>query len=552
MEKIWLNTYMQGVPAEIDPDSYDSLADLFTQCCKKFADKPAFSNMGKVITFRELEKQATAFAAYLQHKLGLRQGERLALMMPNILQYPVAMFGALKAGLIVVNVNPLYTARELVHQLSNAEVDTIVILENFTSVLQEALTQVSVKNIIVTQFGDLFPYPKALLINFVVKYIKKMVPAWHLPQAIRFKEVLKQGAHAKFTTCNIKGNDIAFLQYTGGTTGVAKGAELSHRNLLANIMQVYAWTDHLTEEGKEIIITALPLYHIFSLTANCLTFFKLGAHNILVTNPRDIPQFIKLLKKVPFTIMTGVNTLFNALLNNSEFHQVDFKHLRFVIGGGMSVQKAVAERWQGITGVPILEGYGLTEASPVVCVNPLNIQAHTGSIGLPLPSTDIKVCDEAGNELPVGEIGELWVKGPQVMRAYWRAPEETQKILTAEGWLLTGDMAKLDASGFVYLVERKKDLIIVSGFNVYPTEIEDILARHPAVLEAAVIGVPSGKTGEAVKAFIVKKDSDLTEEEVITFCRKQLTAYKVPKQVEFRTELPKSNVGKVLRRKLRE
>ncbi|MDF2867458.1 MAG: long-chain acyl-CoA synthetase [Gammaproteobacteria bacterium] len=552
MEKIWLKTYMQGVPAEINPDSYGSLADLFTQCCQKFADKPAFSNMGTVISFRELEKLATDFAAYLQHKLGLRQGDRIALMMPNILQYPVAMFGALKAGLIVVNVNPLYTARELVQQLSNAEADAIVILENFTSVLQEALSQVSVKNIIVTQFGDLFPYPKALLINFVLKYIKKMVPAWNIPQAIPFKSALKQGAQIKFTPYEIKGSDIAFLQYTGGTTGVAKGAELSHRNLLANIMQIYAWTDHLTEEGEEIIITALPLYHIFSLTANCLTFFKLGAHNVLVTNPRDIPQFVKLLKKVPFTIMTGVNTLFNALLNNPEFHQVDFKHLRFVIGGGMAVQQAVAERWQRVTGVPILEGYGLTEASPVVCVNPLNVQAHNGSIGLPLPSTEVKICDEAGNELPLGEIGELWIKAPQVMRGYWRAPEETQKILTAEGWLLTGDMAKLDQAGFVYLVERKKDLIIVSGFNVYPTEIEDILAKHPGVLEAAVIGVPSSNTGEAVKAFIVKKDPTLSEEDIIAFCRKQLTAYKVPKQIEFREELPKSNVGKVLRRKLRE
>jgi len=552
MEKIWLNTYMQGVPAEINPDSYQSLAELFTHTCQKYSTKPAFSNMGTSLSFQDLEQQATAFAAYLQHKLGLTKGERVAIMMPNLLQYPIAMFAALKAGFIVVNVNPLYTARELVQQLTNARVDTIVILENFAHVLQEALTQVSVKNVIVTRFGDAFSPVKACLVNFVVKHVKKMVPAWEIPGAISFKEVLTQGRDYQLTACEIEPNDIAFLQYTGGTTGVAKGAELSHRNLLANIFQIHAWTAHLTEEGREVVVTALPLYHIFSLTANCLTFFALGAHNILITNPRDIPQFIKLLKKTPFTIMTGVNTLFNGLLNNPHFQNVDFKHLRFVIGGGMAVQKSVAERWKSMTGVPILEGYGLTEASPVVCVNPLNLQAYNGSIGLPLPSTEIKICDEAGDEQPLGEIGELWVKGPQVMRGYWQAPEETQKVLTHDGWLLTGDMAKVDEQGFVRLVERKKDLIIVSGFNVYPTEIEDILTQHPGVLEAAVVGVVNANSGELVKAFVVKKDPNLTAEELIAFCRKHLTAYKVPKQIEFRAELPKTNVGKVLRRKLRE
>jgi long-chain acyl-CoA synthetase len=552
MEKIWLKSYTPGVPAEINPDSYLSLVELLVKCGEKFGSKPAFSNLGTKISYEQLVQQTQVFAAFLQQKLKLTKGERIALMMPNILQYPVAMFGALQAGLVVVNVNPLYTARELIHQLNDAGVQTIVILESFATVLQEALPQTSIKNIIVTQIGDLFPAPKAWLVNFIVKYLKKMVPTWQLPQAISFKQALKQGAQKAFQAPTVRGDDLAFLQYTGGTTGIAKAAELTHRNMLANIEQIYAWTGSLTKEGEEIIVTALPLYHIFSLTANCLTFFKLGSHNVLITNPRDIPLFNKLIKKIPFTIMTGVNTLFNALLNNPQFHELNFKSLRFVIGGGMAVQKAVAERWQQLTGVHILEGYGLTEASPVVCVNPLHVTQYNGSIGLPLPSTDIKICNDEGEELPLGEIGELWVKGPQVMRGYWHAPEETRKVLTQDGWLLTGDIAKVDAQGFVRLVERKKDLIIVSGFNVYPTEIEDVIAEHPLVIEVAVIGVTSTTTGEAVKAFIVAKDKALSAEEIIVFCRKRLTAYKVPKQIEFRSELPKSNVGKVLRRKLRE
>lgn len=543
---------MPGVPAEIDPIPYRSLVDLFLACCDKYADKPAFSNFGAELTYKVLAKKAEAFAAYLQKKWGLKKGDRIALMLPNVLQYPVAMFGAFRAGLSVVNVNPLYTATELKHQLLNAEVETIVILDNFAHVLQAILPETPIKNVIVTRFGDLLPFPKAQAINFVVKYIKKMVPAWHIAEAISFRDVLKQGATLQLKPNSVEGNDIAFLQYTGGTTGTAKGAELTHRNMLANIEQICAWTNSLTKDGKEIVITALPLYHIFSLTANCLAFFKLGSHNVLITNPRDIPLFVKLIKKIPFTIMTGVNTLFNTLLNNKEFCQLNFESLQFIIGGGMAVQKSVAERWQKVTGVPIIEGYGLTEASPVVCVNPLNIDSYTGSIGLPLPSTEIKICNNEGEEVAVGEIGELLVRGPQIMHGYWKAPDETKQVLTMDGWLLTGDMAKMDDKGFIYLVERKKDLIIVSGFNVYPTEVEGIIAQCPGIAEVAVIGVSSELTGEAVKAFIVKTDPHLTEVDIIKFCRQYLTAYKIPKQIEFRDELPKSNVGKILRRKLRD
>lgn len=552
MDKNWLKNYPQGVPAEINPDSYRSLVDLFLTCCKKYAEKPAFNNFGAQLTYRDLEAKTATFAAYLQQVLGLRKGERIALMMPNLLQYPVALFGALRAGLVIVNVNPLYTARELIHQLTDAQVETIVVLDNFASVLQEALPNTPLKNVIVTQMGDMLPWLKSCLVNFVVKHIKKMVPAWSIPQAISFKQALIEGEKYQCVPCELTSSDLAFLQYTGGTTGAAKGAELTHRNMLANLQQIYAWFGPLVREGREIIITALPLYHIFSLTCNCLTFIELGALNVLITNPRDIPQFVKTIKKFPFTVITGVNTLFNALLNNVEFCRLDFSQLRFAVGGGMAVQKVVAERWQTVTKSALIEGYGLTEASPVVCANPLDLQAYNGSIGLPLPSTEIKICDEAGQELALGEAGELWVKGPQVMRGYWHNIEETKNIISPDGWLKTGDIATVDENGMVRIVDRKKDMIIVSGFNVYPNEIEGIIAGFPGVAEVAVVGVPCDVTGESVKAFIVKKDPKITEADIIAYCRTLLTGYKVPKLIEFRDELPKSNVGKVLRRKLRE
>lgn len=552
VEKIWLKSYQSNVPAEINPDSYSSLIDLYHQGCNRYATKPALANLGHTITYQEWDRLSSQFAAFLQHNLNLKKGDRIAIMLPNTLQYPIALFGAFLAGLTVVNVNPLYTVPELVHQLNDSGAETILVLANFASVLEQALPQTKIKNVIVTQLGDLIPSPKGAIVNFVVKYIKKMVPHWHIPAAIGFKTALKNGKDKTLAPVKLTGDDIAFLQYTGGTTGVAKGAILTHRNMVANLLQAGAWISSICKEGAETVITALPLYHIFSLTANCLTFMKIGALNVLITNPRDLPLFIADLKKYKFTAFTGVNTLFNALLNHPELAKVDFSHLKLTLGGGMTVQKIVAERWKEATGCALLEAYGLTETSPAVCINPFNLQEYNGSIGLPIPSTIVSIRDDEGNELSVNEPGELCVKGPQVMRGYWNNEAETKKVFTADGWLKTGDVATIDENGFVRIVDRKKDMIIVSGFNVYPNEIEAVIASHPGVLEAAVIGYPDTVTGEVIKAFIVRKDPLLTPDAIKAYCRQHLTGYKIPKIIEFRNELPKTNVGKILRRALRD
>jgi len=550
MNKVWLSSYPEGVPAEINPDVYASLVDIFLESTQKYSNKPALSNMGCQMDYSEWLEKSRIFAAYLQQECGFKKGDRFAIMLPNTLQYPVALFGALMAGLTVVNVNPLYTVPELEHQIKDSGAAGILVLANFAHIVGKALPQIpSVRRVIVTEMGDMFRPVKGWIVNFVVKYIKKMVPAWNIPLAISFKQVMAN-TH-DFKPVALANTDVAFLQYTGGTTGVAKGAVLTHRNMIANLQQASAWIASVLESGKEVVITALPLYHIFSLTANCLTFMKVGALNVLITNPRDIPGFVKELARTPFTVITGVNTLFNALLNNPAFGKLDFSHAKFALGGGMAVQKIVAERWRAVTGTPLLEAYGLTETSPAVCINPLNLKAYNGSIGLPIPSTDVMICDDQENEVPIGSPGELYIKGPQVMREYWNNPAETKKVFTKEGWLKTGDIATIDEKGFVRIVDRKKDMIIVSGFNVYPNELEDVIAHMPGVLEVAIIGVPDAGTGEAIKCFIVKKDPNLTKEAVIAHCRTELTGYKIPKLIEFRAELPKTNVGKILRRALR-
>lgn len=551
MKKIWLHSYPQGVPAEINPDTYSSIVDMFAESCKKFADLPAYYNLGVTLTYKQIDENALAFAAYLQHVLKLKKGDRLAIMLPNLLQYPIVLFGALRAGLTVVNVNPLYTAPELVHQLRDAAAETIVVLTNFAHTVQDAMAEITIKNVIVAHVGDFFSQPKSWLTDFFLKYIKKKIPTWHISHAIQFKQTLIQGKEFTFIPVAIQREDIAFLQYTGGTTGISKGAMLTHRNVLANIAQADAWFGPLFKPGKEIIITALPLYHIFSLTANCLFVMHLGGHNVLITNPRDMPNMLSEMAKFKFTIITGVNTLFNGLLNNPQFTSLDFGGLKLTLGGGMAVQKAVADRWQNVTGVVLLEAYGLTETSPFVSGNPISLKAYNGTIGLPVPSTDICIFDDEGREVSLGQPGELAVKGPQVMLGYWQNPKETEKVFTKDGWLLTGDIASIDDKGYLRLLERKKDMILVSGFNVYPNEIEDVIMHLPGVAEAAVIGIPDEHSGEVIKAFIVKKDPHLTTEDVRQFCRKNLTGYKLPKYIEFRDELPKSNVGKILRRVLR-
>ncbi|NUW62904.1 long-chain-fatty-acid--CoA ligase FadD [Cronobacter sakazakii] len=551
MKKVWLNRYPADVPAEINPDRYHSLVDLFEQSCTRYADQPAFTNMGEVMTFRKLEERSRAFAAWLQQGLGLQKGDRVALMMPNLLQYPVALFGILRAGMIVVNVNPLYTPRELEHQLNDSGASAIVIVSNFAHTLEKVVDKTQVKHVILTRMGDQLSNAKGTLVNFVVKYVKRLVPKYHLPDAISFRSALHNGYRMQYIKPEVTPDDLAFLQYTGGTTGVAKGAMLTHRNMLANLEQVLGTYGPLLHRGKELVITALPLYHIFALTMNCLLFIELGGQNVLITNPRDIPGLVKELGKYPFTAMTGVNTLFNALLNNKDFHKLDFSSLHLSAGGGMPVHQAVAERWEKLTGQFLLEGYGLTECSPLVSVNPHDIDYHSGSIGLPVPSTEVKLIDDEGNEVAAGEPGELCIKGPQVMLGYWQRPDATDEILQ-DGWLRTGDIAVMDEEGFLRIVDRKKDMILVSGFNVYPNEIEDVVMQHSGVQEVAAVGIPSEASGELVKIFVVKKEASLTEEALITFCRRHLTGYKVPKQVEFRTELPKSNVGKILRRELRD
>ena len=551
MEKVWLKSYPAGVPAEIDPGAFSSVVDIFEQSVSRYADRPAFGNLGCFLSYADADRLTRDFAAYLQG-LGMEPGDRIALMMPNVLQYPVALFGAMRAGLIVVNTNPLYTPRELEHQLKDSGAKAIVIVDNFAHVLSQVISRVAVKHVITTGIGDLMPGLKGPIVNFVVKYIKKMVPAFSLPGAVRFKAALSQGARAEYRPHKSTLEDVAFLQYTGGTTGVSKGAMLTHGNMVANIEQASAWLGPYVKPGEEIIITALPLYHIFALTANSLVFMKGGGLNYLITNPRDIPLFVKELRKLKFTAITGVNTLFNALLNAEGFDKLDFSHMRTSLGGGMAVQRAVAERWKSVTGRTLVEAYGLTETSPAVCMNPMDLEEFNGTIGLPIPSTECKIVGEDGAELALGEAGELCVRGPQVMRGYWQRPEETANCLGDDGWLMTGDVARIDENGFVSLVDRKKDMIVVSGFNVYPNEVEEVVAGMPGVLEVGAIGVSDERSGEVVKVIVVRKDPALTEVQIIEHCRGNLTGYKRPKHVQFADDLPKSNVGKILRRELRE
>lgn len=550
-KKIWVNSYDKGISSEIDASAYSSIAHLMRCCFDKFSDLPAFHNMGTTMSYQQLKEGSQKFATYLQTELGLQKGDRVGLMLPNVLQYPIALFGILQAGMIVVNINPLYTARELEHQLKDSGTKAIVILANAAHLLEQVISNTEVKHVVVTEVGEMLKFPKSMIVNFVVKRVKKMVPAYHIPQAITFKDALAKGSTGTYHEPNINLDDIAFLQYTGGTTGVAKGAILTHGNIVANIMQAKEWIKFGMEDGKEIMITPLPLYHIFSLTANCFTFSACGALNVLITNPRDIPGFVKELKKWKFTAITGVNTLFNALLNNEDFRDVDFSALKVCLGGGMAVQKAVAEKWKQITGKPLVEAYGLTETSPAACINPMTLKDYNGSVGLPISSTIVKIKNDNGVDLPLGEVGEVCIKGPQVMKGYWQKPEETAKVMVGD-FLKTGDMGFMTEDGYIKLVDRKKDMILVSGFNVYPNEVEDVVCSNPKVLEAAAIGVPDEKSGEKIKLYVVKKDETLTEEELLTHCRESLTSYKVPKEIEFRKEpLPKSTVGKILRRELK-
>ena len=551
MEKIWLKSYQAGVPAEIDLNEFRSIGDLFAKSVKLYGPRKAYINMDKAITYAELDKLSADFGAYCQSVLKLPKGARIALMMPNLLQYPVCLYGALRAGYTVVNCNPLYTERELEHQLKDSGAEAIVIVENFASVLDKVIARTPVKHVLVTQLGDMLDFPKRMIVNVVVKHVKKMVPAWKLPGAVELRDALIAGGRYPLQPVDVGHDDLAFLQYTGGTTGVSKGAMLTHRNIIANLQQAHAWIASSLRDD-ELIVTALPLYHIFALTANCLTFFKIGATNLLITNPRDIPGFVKEIGKYPFSTITGVNTLFNAMINNPEFARIDLSKLHLTLGGGMAVQRAVAERWKQITGVTLIEAYGLTETSPAATMNPLDIPEYNGAIGLPISSTEVTIRDDAGRDLPMGEPGELCIRGPQVMKGYWNRPDETAQVIMADGFLRTGDVAIMDSKGFFKIVDRKKDMILVSGFNVYPNEIEDVLAMHPGVLESAAVGVPDEKTGEAVKIFVVKKDPELTEASILEHCRTHLTGYKVPRQIAFRTELPKTNVGKILRRELRD
>jgi long-chain acyl-CoA synthetase len=551
VDKIWLKHYPKGVPAEIDIGEYASLRDVFDVSVAKFAARPAFTCMGKSVTFGELDVLSTAFAAWLQTN-GCRKGTRVALMMPNILQYPICLFGVLRAGCTVVNVNPLYTARELEHQLTDSGAEVIVVVENFAHTVQEVVTKTKVRRVVVTSIGELLGV-KGLIVDFVLRHVKKMVPAWRLPGAIRLSATLAEGRRVALEHVPLGHDDLAFLQYTGGTTGVAKGAMLLHRNIVANLLQARAWVKpFLDAEGHEVVITPLPLYHIFSLTANCLVFMTLGAENVLITNPRDIPGFVKEMARHRFTAFTGVNTLFNALVNNADFAKLDFTALRMSLGGGMAVQEAVAIKWKEITGCPLIEAYGLTETSPGATINPLDLPAYNGSIGLPLPSTEAILRDDDGKVVAQGQPGEICIRGPQVMAGYWNRPDETAKVLDDEGWLATGDIGVMDERGFIKIVDRKKDMILVSGFNVYPNEIEAVVVMHPGVLECAAVGLPDAKSGEAVKLFVVKKDESLTAEAVMQHCREHLTGYKCPRDVEFRKDLPKTNVGKILRRELRD
>jgi len=551
MDKVWLQQYPQGIPAEVEYRAYRSLKEILSAACSRFAERPAYGNLGVTITYRELDQLSRDFGAYLQKVAGLKKGERLAIMLPNLLQYPIALFGAQRAGIVVVNTNPLYTARELEHQLKDSGASAIVVLENFAHTLEQVLPRTGVKIVITTQIGDLLPAFKRMLTNLVVKHVKKLVPEWHLAKSVSFTDALAAGRAEPLEDVAIEPDDLAFLQYTGGTTGVAKGAMLTQANMVANLQQLSAWIGRDLIDGQEVAIIPLPLYHVYALTAN-MVFMKIGSRIELITNPRDLPAFVATLKKVPMTAMIGVNTLYSALLNAPGFAALDLRGLKLASAGGMAVQRAVAERWKQVTGTPLVEGYGLTETAPVVISNPLNIEDWTGNIGLPIPSTEAAVLDDEGRALPIGEVGEICIRGPQVMKGYWQRPDETAKVFTSDGWFRTGDMGFMDAQGRFKITDRKKDMIIVSGFKVFPNEVEDVVMLHPGVLEVAAIGAPDERSGEAVKIVVVKKDPSLGESELLEHCRKHLTGYKVPKLVEFRAEpLPKSNIGKILRRELR-
>jgi long-chain acyl-CoA synthetase len=551
MDKIWLKSYPPGVPREIDFSQHRSFGDLFEKNASAFRERRAFYNMGKSITFGELDALSRNFGAWLQSK-GLPKGARVAVMMPNCLQYPVCVYGILRAGYVVVNTNPLYTARELEHQVNDAGAEAIVILENFCHVLEEVLQKTPIKHVVVAALGDLLGL-KGIVVNFVLRHVKKMVPQWRLQGAVRFNDVLAQGAQAQLRKPDVGHEDVAFLQYTGGTTGVAKGATLLHRNILANLEQAAAWIQpFLDKNEQQIIITALPLYHIFCLTANCLFMLKIGGCNILITNPRDIPGFVGELRKHKFTIITGVNTLFNALLGNPDFAKADFSALKVALGGGMAVQKSVADRWKKATGVALIEAYGLSETSPAATINPIDLKEYNGTIGLPISSTEVELRGDDGKAVPLGQSGEICIRGPQVMRGYWNRPDETAKVISPDGFFATGDIGVMDEKGYVRIVDRKKDMVVVSGFKVFPNEVEGVVASHPGVLECALIGVPDERSGEVPKLFVVRRDPALTEADLRKYCEENLTGYKRPKYIEFRKELPKTNVGKILRRALKE
>jgi long-chain acyl-CoA synthetase len=551
-QRPWLASYPAGVPAEIDPEQYRSVVALLEECCDRFRHRAAFANMGRRISYDELDRLSARFAAFLRSDLGLARGDRVAIMMPNLLQYPIVLMGVLRAGLVAVNTNPLYTPRELRHQLEDSGAVAIVVLENFAHTVASVAEGTALRHVIRTGVGDLLGFPRAAITNFVVRHVRKMVPAYSLPGAIAFNDALERGSRATPVKADVGPEDIAFLQYTGGTTGVAKGAMLTHRNMVANMLQSTAWVGSKMREGEEVVVTALPLYHIFALTANFLVFARIGGLNHLITNPRDMPAFVRDIRSIRFTAITGVNTLFAGLLNTPGFEQVDFSRLHLTLGGGMAVQRVVAERWKAATGCTLAEAYGLTETCPAVCINPLDIPEYNGSIGLPIPSTDVSIRDDAGNTLAIGETGELCVRGPQVMKGYWNRPAETAEVLSADGWLRTGDIARMDERGYVFIVDRKKDMILVSGFNVYPNEIEDVVAHMPGVQEVAAVGVPDEKSGEVVKLVVVRRDPALTADAIREYCRANLTGYKRPHIIEFRDSLPKTNVGKILRRELRD
>jgi len=552
MSKPWLKSYPDGIAAEIDINQFSSVTDIFDTSVSKYKDLPAYTNFGKTLSYHDVDVYTAQLAAYLKNELGLEKGDRVAVMMPNLLQNPIAIFAILRAGLVVVNTNPLYTTRELKHQMNDSGAKAIIIVENFAHVLQEVIAETRLEHVITTKMGDLLSPLKGFIINAVVKHVKKMVPAFKLDGAVNFKKALKLGSQHRFQTVPTNHDDIAFLQYTGGTTGVSKGAVLTHRNMVANMQQASEWIRDCLGEHKGTIITALPLYHIFSLTANCLTFMRYGWCNYLITNPRDIKGFVKELQNTKFEVLTGVNTLFNGLLNNDDFRNIDFSNFQFALGGGMAVQRGVAERWKEVTGTTLIEAYGLTETSPAACMNPMDLKEFNGKIGLPISSTEVSIQDDDWNELDLGEQGEICIRGPQVMRGYWALPKETSNVLSNDGWLHTGDIGFMDEGGFVQIVDRKKDMVLVSGFNVFPNEVEEVIALHPGVIEVGVIGKPDEHSGEVVMAIVVKKDDAITEQELRDFCRESLTSYKVPKSIVFTDELPKTNVGKILRRELRD